>query len=190
MYGLAQDGVGVASSHLFDFDTALLAGHDDVAASCPVEGDAQIQLAGDVTGRLDENLLNFLPRRARLVGDQLHAEDFVGPLPCLLRGTGQLDAASLAATAGMDLGFDNDSTTQVASDGIGLVGGGSDAPLRHDDAVVAQHLFGLELVNFHTLHTVFWGERRGYERTSPTANSRPTTGDCAVAVLFSYLGCL
>jgi hypothetical protein len=59
------------------------------------------------------------------VGDELHADDLVGGLASLVGGVGELDAAALAAAAGVDLGLDGDGGAEVGSDGGGLVGGDS-----------------------------------------------------------------
>ena len=58
-------------------------------------------------GPLHQNLVHHLAFGAGLVGDQGHAQDLVRHLLHLFGGGGALDAAALAAAAGMDLGLDH-----------------------------------------------------------------------------------
>ena len=43
-----------------------------------VEHDAQVELALDLEALLDEDALDLLPVRSRLVGDEVHAEHLLG----------------------------------------------------------------------------------------------------------------
>ena len=57
---------------------------------------------------LDEHALDHLPGRPRLVGDEVHAEHLRGRGPGLVGALDDLDAAALAAAAGMNLRLDDD----------------------------------------------------------------------------------
>ena len=72
----------------------------------PVDQHAEIKLAGDVAAGLDIDPLHLATLRAGLMGDQGHAQHGLGRRLGLGRTSRQLDAAGLAAPAGMDLGLD------------------------------------------------------------------------------------
>src|SRR5688572_4707727 len=89
---------------------------------------------------------------------------------------GELDAAGLAATTGMDLRLHH---PQVAGDGLGrgdgLVWRARDAPGRYCDAVVGKQLLRLIFVEVHA--SPRWGvccwTRGGSARVAPCAAKRP-----------------
>ncbi len=66
-----------------------------------------IQFLFDVGAFFDHQPTHFLAFRAGLVRDQLHAHDLLSVFLDLLERLGDLDAAALAATAGMDLCLDD-----------------------------------------------------------------------------------
>src|SRR5690606_6138787 len=82
-----------------------------------------------------------------LVGGHAGAEHRLGVLADLVEGLGPLDAAGLAAAAGMVLGLDY---PQVLTDGLrrihGLLGGTGNEAGRNGDAGVAEQLLGLVFV--------------------------------------------
>ena len=87
--------------------------------------------------------------RSGLVGDERHPEHFLRDLLGLFRGLHDLDAAALAAAAGVDLRLDHDGRSETARDG-GRVGGREhDFPSRHGHAVFRKDGLGLVLVDFH-----------------------------------------
>src|SRR5207248_298637 len=99
----AQDLLRMLRGDLLDLHAAFAGGHRHVAADRPIEGDAQVQLAGDVASLLDVDLPYPLALRARLVGDELHAQHLLENLARLFRAFRQLHAAALAAAASVDL---------------------------------------------------------------------------------------
>ena len=70
---------------------------------------AEVELVLDREALLDEQALDLLALGAGLVRDELHAEDLLGAsASASSRGLGDLDAAALAAAAGVDLRLDDD----------------------------------------------------------------------------------
>ena len=135
--------------HLLDVDAAGLAGHDHRAAAAAVDHDAQIELALGLDLLLDQHPLDDAPLGAGLVGDQAHADDLAGGVLGLGGRVGQLDAAALAAAAGVDLGLDHHRHAQLLGDLAGLLGRGGDAPLGDGHAELGHDLLGLVLVDLH-----------------------------------------
>ena len=78
----------------------------------------------------------------------LHAEDRLGVLVGLVGSLGELDAAGLAAAAGLDLRLDDDDAELLGS-GLRLVGGGGDDSLGDGDVVLGEQLLRLVLHQIH-----------------------------------------
>jgi hypothetical protein len=94
---------------LFDVHAAFVGGDDGDAARLAVDQERQVDLAGDVEPLLDVEAAHLLPLGAGLLGDQLHAQDLAGQVDGLPGAAlGDLDAAALAAAAGVDLRLDHD----------------------------------------------------------------------------------
>ena len=69
----------------------------------------EVQLALDLQPLLDEHALHDLPVGAGLMGDEAHADDRRAPPARASSGAlHDLDAAALAAAAGVDLRLDDD----------------------------------------------------------------------------------
>ncbi len=155
--------VGVLGGHFLDFHAARLGSHEYQLAGGAVEHNAQIQLAVDVRGLLDQEPLHLLSLRAGLVRDQLHAEDVLGVQFGVFAGARDLHSAALAAAAGMDLRFHYHAACalgkQGARHGIGLFQRVGHFALGHSHAVLGQDFFRLILVNLH----VDW-DRQGRSR--------------------------
>ena len=126
--------------------------HQDRALQAAVDGQAEVELPGDVVADGDQHLLDHLPLGAGLVGDQGLAEQLGGgPLRVLLRpdeldalghallaglqAAGDLqglapvvvgaDGDPLAPAAGVDLRLDDDQAAAELVEGLGrLVGRG------------------------------------------------------------------
>ena len=96
------------------------------------------------------------------MGDQLHAEDIAGVLGGLLRIVGDLDATAFAASTGVDLRLNDDATTEIGGDRLGLLGGSGNLAVRDSNPVGAQQLLALEFVDLHrTLVRRSWAKRKG-----------------------------
>ena len=104
-----DDLLGRLGGDLLDLDAALGRRHEGDAPAVAVDDGAEVELARDVETLLDVEAAHLLPLGARLVGDELHAEDLLGELPRLGGAAlGDLDAAAFAAAAGVDLRLDDD----------------------------------------------------------------------------------
>ena len=148
--GTADHGVGLGLGDLLDLHAAGTGGNQRHALLGTIQHKSQIQLTVDVAGAFDIEAVHDLAGRAGLVRHQALAEQLVGRFPDLVVGTAQLDAAGLAAGAGMDLRLDH---PLVAADFLGAVGGlfgtvGQSA-WQHVDAKPCQNLFRLILMDFH-----------------------------------------
>ena len=143
------DRAGVGCRDLFDVHAALGAGDDHRPAGRVVDGDGEVDLLVDVDRFLDKDGVHRQALRARLVGDHRHPDDLRRDLLRLGGVVGDLDAAGLAARAGVRLRLDDDLAAQLLRDGLGLVRGGSDAALRDRHAEAREDLFCLVLVEFH-----------------------------------------
>ena len=98
----------VRRGHFLDVHAAGGAGDDDRTAGRAIDQDAQIELALDLQAFLDEHASDLPALRAGLVRDERHPDHlFRQPLGFVGRFR-QLDAAALAAAAGMDLRLHDD----------------------------------------------------------------------------------
>src|SRR6185312_14498044 len=99
-----------------------------------------------------------LPFGTGLVGDELHAEDLAGELAGLLGRFGELDAAPLAAPAGMDLGLDDAPAAHLLADLRCLVRAVRHLAARCGHPIPAQDLLGLIFMNLQDdiLRDVLW----------------------------------
>ena len=97
--------LGRVRRDFLDVHAAFGRGHHGDLLRAAVHHDADIKLLLDVGTFLDEQAPHLLPLGTGLVGLQLHAQDLARPVADLLDRPGELDAATLAAPAGMDLGL-------------------------------------------------------------------------------------
>ena len=147
---LLDDRGRVAVGDLLDLHPAELRRHERRHPDRPVEGDPEVELLGDVGRLLDEHLLHLPPLRAGLVRHELHPDDPLGGLVGFVGGPRELDAAPLAAPAGVDLGLHDGLAAEVLGDLTGLFRAVGDVPLRGRDTVAAEDLLRLVLVDFHS----------------------------------------
>jgi hypothetical protein len=150
-----QDLLGGLVRDLLDVHAALGGGDDRDAALLAVDQDGQVELAGDVEALLDVQPPDLLPLGAGLLGDELHPQHLLGDLG-RLRGAAlrHLDAAALAATAGVDLRLHHhDRVPGLCDEALGdradLTGAERGLPLWHRHAVAREDLLALILVDFH-----------------------------------------
>ncbi len=129
------------------------------SADRAVERDPEVELLGDVQGFLDEDLLDLLSVRARLVGDELHPEDLAGESLRLLGALRELDAAALAAASRVDLRLDDGAPAELLRDPPRLLGRVRHAAAGGGDAEPAENFFRLVFVDFH-------GDRGQYQNIS------------------------
>src|SRR5581483_11310873 len=99
--------------------------------------------------------------RARLMRDQGRAEDASRFLFHVVDGLDHLDAAGLAAPAGMDLRFHHPHRAAELLRGLErFIDAERRNAARHRDAEVAQHCFGLILVDIHRPSSLVTAVRR------------------------------
>ena len=135
--------------HLLDLDPAFGRGDEDVARRGAVEGDGEIELASDLHRLFDQDAPHPQSFRSGLRRHQLAREEILGQLLRLLRVMHHLDAAGLAAAAGVDLCLDHAMSAHHLGGALDLVGGETDAAARDRDVIGTENLFGLVLVNVH-----------------------------------------
>ncbi len=113
------DELGGGVGDLFDLHAAGLRGHEDDLGGGAVEDEAEVELAVDGGALFDEEALDLLSGGAGLVGDELHAEDGFGRGVGVVEVLGELDAAALAAAAGVDLRLDDDDGVARGEEALG-----------------------------------------------------------------------
>ena len=162
-----QDLVGRTLRQLLDLDAALGGGDQRDPSGGAVDRQCQIELAGDVAARLDIDPLDLAPFGSGLVRHELFADQRLRRRRDLVLRAHQLDAAGLAAAAGMDLRLDDpNASADAPRHPDRLVRGIGDAPLRHRHAEFREQLLRLVFVDVH-----------GARLTSPPA-SRASCGRC------------
>jgi hypothetical protein len=136
--------------HLLDIHAAGRRGDERHAADLTVDEHRQVQLTIDFGALLDVDDVDRQPLGTRLVGDQLDAEHRLRVFTHLVGTARQLDAAGLAASAGVYLGLDD---PQIAAElfrsGDRGSGGLDGNATRHGNAVVGKQSFGLVFVQIH-----------------------------------------
>ena len=147
-----EDHLGLVLGDLLDLHAAPLRGDHADALGFAVEHVAEIKLAVERLGDLDIDALHRLALRPGLDRDQPLAEQVLRRVAHLVIGLAQLDAAGLAARAGMDLGLDRPVPTAKLGRGVdSLIGAEGDGALRHRHAEARQQFLGLILVDVHSL---------------------------------------
>src|SRR2546425_11701751 len=138
----ASDLLWGCNGYVFDVHATDGREHHHRAAPVAVEGDPEVELARDVGGALDVDLLDPQPL-------DLHAEDGRRRGLRVGRGLGDLDAAGLSATAGVHLRLDRDRRADRLRGALGFVGRRRDATVRNCNARALEHLLRLVLVDLH-----------------------------------------
>ena len=144
-----EDVVGRLGRHGLDVHAAVRGGHAGKAAGRAVEHHGKVELAGYAGAALHPDLVDDFAGFARLLGDELHADDGLGGGLDFLDGLADLDAASLAAAAGVHLGLDDPGRLELAGGLDGLLGSEGEEALRNRDAVFGEKALGLVLMYVH-----------------------------------------
>ena len=148
---------GVRLGDFLDLHAAGGAGHEDDLAGRAINQDAEVEFAFDVDAFFDEQTLDDAAAGAGLDGDQVHAQHVAGDVGGFVGGMRELDAAGLAAAAGMDLRlYDNDGRFQAMRAFAGLFLREGNFAARDSDAVAGENRFGLILVNLHRVSWSVW----------------------------------
>ena len=79
----------------------------------------------------------------------MHAQDFFGGGAGFVGVLDDLDASAFAASAGVDLGFDDDGASESLGGRFGFGYGVSHFAARHGHAVARKQGFGLVFVDLH-----------------------------------------
>ena len=145
----ATDLLGLARRDLLDVHAAGGAADHDRSPGRAVDEHGDVQLALDGGLLFDEDAADELALGAGLRRDESHADDLGRGALGLVRRVGELDAAALAATAGVDLRLDDDGLADLLRDRSRVPGSRCDAAARDGDAVLGEDLLGLVLVDLH-----------------------------------------
>ena len=147
---LLDDLLGVLFGDLFDLDAALLGAHHDDAGAEAVNNEGEVKFFFDLRSLFDEQAVDDLALGSRLMRDERLAEQFARVAAHFVGRLCDLDAARFAAAARVDLCLDDDDGgAELFGVVDGSVYGECGQSVRDFDAVFAQHLFGLILVNVH-----------------------------------------
>src|SRR5262249_27477495 len=148
--GEADQGLRPVAADVLDLHAAGGGGNDHHALALPVEHEAEIELARDLCGSLDIEAVDDPAPRAPLVRDPAPAQQLVGGGPHLVLVAAELDAAGLAAAAGMHLRLHDPA---LAADLAGAIGGLlraiGEAAARHGHTELREQLLGLVFVDVH-----------------------------------------
>ena len=136
--------------HFLDVHAAFGGDDEGDAAGGAVHQRREIKFALDGRAVFDIEALDQAARRAGLMGDQGHAQDALGFLLHVLDGFDHLDAAALAAAAGMDLRLHHpDRAAQFLCRRDRFLHREGGLAFGDGHAESAQHLFCLIFVDIH-----------------------------------------
>ena len=156
--------------HLFDVHAAFGGGDEGDARGLAVDQRGKIKLARDVGAFLDIKPAHHAPLRPGLMGDQRHAQHAGGFALHVVDGAHDLDAAALAAPAGMDLRLDHpDRSAQFLGRRDGFIDREGGFAARRGGAEAAQNLFRLIFVDVHEKSEPV------KEKNDPNSRSPPAT---------------
>ena len=141
-------GLGPLLGEGLDVHATLTRAHRQVATLTTVEQDREVVLLGNVSSLGDHHLVNGVTL-------DVHAQDGLGVLGRLLRGLGDLHAASLATATHLDLRLDGDDGGAELRCGLGrLLGNLRDDASKHRHTVLLKQVAGLVFVQVHNLSTL------------------------------------
>ncbi len=136
---------------VLDIHAALGARHERDSLRAAIDHHADIELLLDVGAFLDQQAAHLLASRPGLMRDELHTENLAGALLHFLERLGDLDAASLAAAARMDLRLHHPHRAAQRLGGLHrFVDGKRGNAARNRDPVLAEDFLALIFVNFHS----------------------------------------
>lgn len=136
--------------NLLDVHATFGGGHEHDTSAGAIDHRAQIQLLGDLGAGFDEDLADRLPVGVGLVSHQTLIQPLLGERAGLFLATNQLDAAGLAATAGMHLGLHHPGVAANLVAGFGGLLRSIDciAP-GHRQSILGKQLLTLIFVKIH-----------------------------------------
>jgi hypothetical protein len=135
---------------LLDFDAAFLTRHDHGFLRGSIEHDSEIQLTRDLEALFDEHALDHTAFGPGLIRYEAHAEHLRRGVADLGWALHDLDAATLASAAGMNLRLhDSDAATQPLRNRARVVRIECDLATRDGHSILLEDLFALIFVNLH-----------------------------------------
>ncbi len=144
------DLLGMLFGDLLDLDAALFADHEDDALRGAIEDEPEIQLAIDGETFFDEEPKDLLAAGAGLIRDERLAEQLARDRLGFGARLGKLDAAGLAAAAGVNLRLDDgNGAAEPLGDVVSFFGSKCHFPAGHRHAVFRKDSFSLVFVNLH-----------------------------------------
>ncbi len=150
IHGFKEDLFRRFGRDFFDVHPAFGRGHQGDPVGGAVNQERDVELVGDIAATLNQDTLDDFAFRTGLVGDQRHAEHVAGELFDFIGGLGDLDAAALAAAAGMNLRLDGiRAVAEPACPVARRVAVVDHVAFRDRNPEVTQDRFGLVLVNIH-----------------------------------------
>src|SRR5262245_47374210 len=148
--GEGHNLLGARTRDLLDIHAPRRRCHKGNARTFAVDERREIELALDGRTLFDIEAMDLLALRTGLVRDQDRSEQTLGLLPHLLVRFHHLDAAGLAASAGMNLSLDDEHRRAKFAPGLDrLLDRKGGVPARHRHAEFPQHRFGLIFVDVH-----------------------------------------
>ena len=151
VYGDGENLLRCGLGHLLDLHAARRTGDRHYTLGSAIDSHPDVHFGLDVDRLLHEYAADGDSFWSGLKRDECRSEHRLGRFGCCLRRVDNLDAASLAASAGVDLGLHDDGPADVSCDLGGFVRGGRDLPLGYGDAVSCEDFFRLVFVDLHKL---------------------------------------
>ena len=146
----AGEGLGALDRELLDLHAALDAAEREVRAVRAVQQHREVVLLVDAGALRDHDALDDVTL-------DVQAEDGLCRLVRLVGGLRDLDAAGLAAAAGLDLGLDDDHAADLLGRGPRLFGRVRDEAGEHRNLVLLEEVACLVFVQIHSAF-LRWGD--------------------------------
>ena len=142
-----KNGIRILFGYLFDVHAAFGRGDKTDPLLTAVENHRHISFAINVRAVFNVEAMYRMPL-------DIHAENGFGGFAGFLGGSGDFDAACLAASADVDLSFDRDHTTEMFPGRHGLLDREGNLPFWNRQPVSPKNVFRLMFVNIHDLFVV------------------------------------
>ena len=147
---LGDDLLGSGVSHFFDVHAAFARSDQGHLLRGAVGHQGHVQFVLDVGAVFDVQAANLLAFGARLVRDQLHAQDLFSQLLDVVDGLGNLHAAALATATCVDLGLDHPhGAAELLCSFHGFLHRESGNAARNGHTKLTQDFLALVFVNLH-----------------------------------------
>ncbi len=144
-----MDILRVLCGYLLNIHAAVGTGQHHQAAIQRIDGNGQVDLPADAGQFLHQHLIHLQPLGARLVGNQVLAEQLSSELFGFVGRAHDSDTPGRAPSARVHLGLQQRLASKVSGGPPGLRRRTGDRTGRNRNAVAPEYIFGLILVNFH-----------------------------------------